>query len=396
MAIDTTTLNNLFAQEVNQYQEPIYNWIWRTNPYISLFTRKMFEPREGLVPKVITTTSELPTSYPTDLSNLTLSDGTTDSCDVPPTTINDGYIERNYQLEITAFNTRVLCLTDLQFDWQVSQMIGNFQQNLGQYATVFWSDWYRIKNLCMINAKIGTKASGAFVQVDDSLCDFSGLIADSGTPTVVLSWDHLNPLYDQMIRNGAGLSAVGMAEGQPLFSLSCGPGYKRLLFQQDNLVRDTVNWGDAFQNFTARGINTSINGYIPNVDDFPLRYTAGFDLIYPTINVPATKGKKFVRNPDYLTVANGGLAVYEVVWVLCRDIYEVRPRPVGPTTFEMATFNPINYVMDLQWINNRTFGGTNDQGNKGYYRMDFQVAAKPVRPELGYSILTLAVDANTV
>lgn len=390
-----SAVNNLFVQEVNQYQEPIYNWVWRTNPYISLFSRKEFVPTEGLIPKVVTTTSELPTAYPTGLSNLSLSDGTADACDIPPTTILDGYIERNYQLEVTAFNTRVLCLTDLQFDWQVSQMIGNFQQNLGQYATVFWSDWYRIKNLCSINAHIGTLTSGSYVEDDTSDCDFSTLIAAGGTPTAPLSWDHLNQFYDAMIRNGAGLSAVGMSEGQPLFSLACGPGYKRALFQDDTLVRDTVNWGDAFQNFTARGINTSINGFIPNVDEFPLRYKADkTTLIYPTLNVAATKGRKFIPNPQYKTVANGGLAVYEVVWVLCRDIYEVRPRPVGPTTFNMAAFDPINYVGDIQWINNKTFGGTNDQGNKGYYRMDMQMAAKPIRPELGYSILTLALDAS--
>lgn len=390
-----SAVNNLFAQEVNQYQEPIYNWVWRTNPYISLFSRKEFVPTEGLIPKVVTTTSELPTAYPTGLSNLALSDGTADACDIPPTTILDGYIERNYQLEVTAFNTRVLCLTDLQFDWQVSQMIGNFQQNLGQYATVFWSDWYRIKNLCSINAHVGTLAAGAFVEDDTSDCDFSTLIAAGGTPTAELSWDHLNQFYDAMIRNGAGLSAVGMSEGQPLFSLACGPGYKRALYQDDTKVRDTVNWGDAFQNFTARGINTSINGFIPNVDEFPLRYKADkTTLIYPTVNVAATKGRKNIPNPQYKTVANGGLAVYEVVWVLCRDIYEVRPRPVGPTTFNMAAFDPINYVGDIQWINNKTFGGTNDQGNKGYYRMDVQAAAKPVRPELGYSILTLAKDAS--
>lgn len=392
--MDVDVVNNVFAQYVNQYQEPIYNWVWRTNPYISLFTRREYQLSDGLQPKVLTSTSELPTSYPTDLANLALSDGTADACDVPPTTIRDGYIERNYQLEIQAFNSRVLCLTDLQFDYQVVQQVSNFQTNLGQYATVFWSDWYRIKNLCMINGKVGTLAAGAYIQTDDSLCDFTGLIAEGGTPTTQLNWVHLNALYDKMIRNGGGLSAVGMSEGQPLFSLSCGPGYKRALFQDDTKVRDTVNWGDAFQNFTARGINTSINGYIPNVDDFPLRYDAAFQLIYPTINVPATKGFKFITNPDYLTVGNGGQAVYEVAWVLCRDIYEVRPRPIGPTTFAQASFNPINYVGEIQWINNRTFGGVNDQGNKGYYRMDFQMAAKPIRPELGYSILTLALDAN--
>ena len=97
-------------------------------------------------------------------------------------------------------------------------------------------------------------------------------------------------------------------------------------------------------------------------------------------------------SPNYKTVANGGLAMYEVVSVLCRDIYEVRPRPTGTTQYGMQGFNPINYVGDVQWINNPTFGGVNDQGNKGYYRMDFQMAAKPVRPEIGYAILTLAID----
>ncbi len=350
--MDCDTINNLFVQEINQYQQPIYNWVWRTNPYISLFTRREFELRDGLQPKVVTTTSQLPTSYPTNLSNITLSDGTGDSsCDVTPTTILDGYIERNYQLEVDAFKTRVLCLTDLQFDWSIAETIGNFQQNLGQYATVFWSDWYRIKNLCMINAHVGITGDTEYVQDDNSDCDFSTLIAAGGTPTAQLEWAHLNTFYDKMIRNGAGLSAVGMSEGQPLFSLSCGPGYKRKLFQDNTQVRDTVNWGDAFQNFTARGINTSINGYIPNVDEFPLRYDAGFNLIYPTINVAATKGQKFIPNPDYYTVANGGEAVYEVLWVLCRDIYEVRPRPIGPTTFGQASFdhrrNPVDQQQDV-------------------------------------------------
>jgi hypothetical protein len=36
--------------------------------------------------------------------------------------------------------------------------------------------------------------------------------------------------------------------------------------------------------------------------------------------------------------------------------------------------------------------GDNKLGNKGIYRMDLQLAAKPVYPELGYSIITRAKD----
>lgn len=387
-APDLSDLNNLMVQAKNQFQEPIYNWVWRVNPYISLFDRQEFEPMDGLVPEVVTTTSELPTAYPFNLSNLTISDGTGSSCDVDATIVNPGYIKRSYQLEVDAFQTPALCLTDLQFDWKAEQTIANFQTNLGQFTTVWWSDWYRVKNLGMINTKVTTLAAGLVDQDSNSNYDFSGLTL----PTTDISWDHLNPLYDTMMQLGAEVSAIGYSEGQPLLALCVGPGIKRALYQTDTKVRDTVNWGDAFQNFTARGINTSINGYIPNLDLYPMRYAAdGTTLIYPTINTNATNGRKNIPNPDYRTVGNNGLAVYEVVTVLCRDIYQVRPRPIGPTQFGMAAFNPINYVGDLNWINNKD-NLHNILGNKGFFRIDIQVGARPVRPELGYSILTLAKD----
>ncbi len=389
---DLANINNFFAQAKNQFTEPIYNWVWRSNPYVSLFPRAEYDYMDGLVPEVVTTTSELPTSYPDNLATLTtLSDGTGSTCDMTPTVINDGIIHRSYSLELDAWESRVLCLTDLQFDWKAAQTAANLQRNIQQFATVRWSDWYRIKNICMSDNKI-TCGSGVILDSDqNSNCNFSGLTLPTAS-TGKLSWPILNDIYDQLVRNGGGEQAVGMSEGMPLFALSVGPGYKRQLFQYDSLTRDTVNWGDAFQNFTARGINTSINGFIPNVDDFPIRYKAdGTTKIYPTINVAATKGRKFIANPDYLTMANGGLAVYEVAYVLPRNVYEVRVRPTGPTQFAQAAFNPINYVGEIRWINNPDMG-SNVLGNKGFYRIDLAMAAKPVRPELGYAILCLAQD----
>lgn len=387
-APELTALNNMMVLAKNQFQEPIYNWSWRTNPYISLFPRSEFQPMDGLTPEVITTTSDLPTAYPS-WSGLSISDGTATSCDVDTTTINPGYIKRSYTLEVAAWRTPVFCLTDLQFDWKAEQTIANAQTNLGQYTTVVWSDWYRMHNISMVNTKVATLAAGAVSTISNSNATFVG----GDSPTTALSWSHLDHLYDLMVQLGAENSSVGYSEGQPLFALCVGPGIKRALWQTDTKVRSTVDWGDAFQNFTARGINTSINGFIPNLDLYPIRYAADKTTkIYPTRNVATTSGYKSEPNPNYRTVANGGLAVYEVVYVLCRDIYEVRPRPIGPTQFDMAAFNAVNYIGDLNWINNKTMGGANDLGNKGYFRIDIQVAARPIRPELGYAILTLAVD----
>jgi hypothetical protein len=381
-------INEYFAQAKNQFTLPLYNWIWRTNPWISIIPRSMFEYQDGLIPEVNTSTGELPTAYPS-LSNLTLSNGSgvgSSGCTNAPTTVLDGYINRNFRLEKDSWRTRTFCLTDLQFSWQAAEQAKNLYQSLQQYTTVRWSDWYRVKNICMIDTKVTTGSGSVFDSDSNSNCDFTGL----DLPVAELNWDHLNCFYDSQIRLGA--EPVGYSEGQQLYTLSVGPGYKRKLWQTDTQVRDTVNWGDAFQNFTARGINTSINGYIPNVDDFPIRYRAdGTTKIYPTINTNASVGRKFIPNPDYLTVARGGLAVYEVFTILPRNVWEVKVAPTGPTNFGGMAFDATNYVGEPEWINNKDMD-CNVLGNLGYYLMNLRMAAKPVRPEAGFAGLTLAKD----
>jgi hypothetical protein len=381
------TINNYFAVAKNQFTEPIYNWIWITNPWVSMFPRSMFDPSEGLVPEVNTTTAEMPTDYPDNLSNLALSNGTGNgACVTSPRVINDGYINRNYRLVYDSWRTRNFCLTDLQFGFKPAEVASNVQKNMQQYATARWADWYRIQNICMVDTKVSTGSGSTYDEDQNSECDFSNV----SLPTANLSWSHLNCMYDTQTFLGA--EPVGYSEGQPLFALSVGPGIKRQLWQTDAQIRDTVNWGDAFQNFTARGINTSINGFIPNVDPYPIRYAAdGTTKIYPWRNTNATVGRKFEKNPNYMTTTRGGSAVYEAFSILPLNVYEVKVRPSGPTDFAGMSFKPQNYVGEAQWINNADMC-ENIRKNIGFFLFDISMAAKPVRPDVGITGLTLAVD----
>lgn len=386
----TASINQYFASARNQFADPIYQKLFREDPFMSLIPRSMYTDTDGLQPTALTSTTEYPDSYPDNLPVLSaLSTGSsTSSCDIPTTIINDGTLSRTFQIEQRAFQSRTLCLTDLQFSWQVSAQMRNLSNSLTSYATVFQSDWLRIKNVCMINTKVSTTSGSGLTTISNSNCDFSGLTL----PTRQLEWTDLNSLYDIQIRNGLRPNAVGTSEGQPLASLVMGPGYKRKLFQYDGLTRETVNYGDAFQNFTARGINTSINGFVPNLDDFPIRYAAnGTTKIYPTINANASTGRQNIPNPNYLTVARGGLAVYEVVTILPRNVYEVKVRPAGPSSFGSANFTQRSFSGDVFWVNNADMCDNID-GDKGFYRMKFAMAAKPVFPDLGVSILTPALD----
>ncbi len=392
-APDLVNINNFFATRPSVFHKNIYHRTWRTNPFTSLFKKKDYDMEEGRIPTVITSTHELPTAYPTALTKVTTaaaSGGTTDpGCDVPATIIKSGYKTRSFQLEQVAFETEVICLSDMQFKYQAVQQVMNKEKGLAEFSTVFMSDWYRVQNIGMIDRKMSTTSATALTEVSNSLFAFTGLTL----PTFEANWIHLNAIYDHQIRRGAGEFALGQAGGQPVLGITCGPGYKRKLFQDDEQVRETVNYGsDSEQNFTARGINKAVNGFIPNVDEFPIRIAAdGTTFIYPTINQDTTVGRESVPNPDYLTVANGGDAVYELITISIKDPYEVHVRPTGPTNFGKQGYKAPNYIGSVSWINNPDMN-LNKLGNKGLYRLDIQQAAKPITPELGVTILTLAID----
>lgn len=390
-------LSNKLPIVINQYQEPFYNKTLRESQIMNLIPRREFKNSDGLNPVVVTTTAELPTSYPSGLPNLSLSNGSgSAACDVSGTLIRHGYTSRTYALEVAAFDSEVLCATDLDFGPNgvegTAQVIANYIKNMQSYLKTFWCDWYRIKNLASINNKVTVGLLGAFADVESNTnSSFTGM----SVPTDVLKWNHLDALWDLAQQTGMSEQSPTTSGGQPAFFLVTGTNAKRRLFQYDTLTRDTVNWQTgvaAFENFKAMGIDTTINGFVPIIDPYAIRYAAdAVTPIYPFTNENTTTGRRWIPNPNYQSVAKGGLAVYEVFHILCNNIWECRPRSTGLGTMAGATFNPINYTGELMWINNKDMT-TNPLGNKGYFRADIQVAAKPIFPEYGYSGLAL-IDA---
>jgi hypothetical protein len=394
---DLSNISSFFETRKNQFEDNIYARFWTTNPYAGLIDSKPFELEMGLTPTVVTATHELPTSYlPLTQTALTLSNGTGNAaCSPGVIPIGGGYINRNFNLTVQAFTTEVFCLTDLQFKFQWEQQARFREKGLGDYVTQYQADWHRIYNIGMINAKVSTVSAGQLFETSDSNFNFSGVAGN--LPAVTLDWTMLGYLYDRLNLIGAQQNAVGMSDGTPVYALSLGSGLKRKLYQTTDFIRTTVNYMDMgkeySRNFLARGIDTAINGFIPNVDLNIPRYDAGFNPIYPWINSAATVGTQAVRNPNYVTVKNGGLAVYEAFYVMARGIYSRRPRPVGPLQAGLQAFNPVVYTGEVRWINNPDMG-TNQLGNYGFYRIDIQQAAMPEFPELGFAGLTLAVDGT--
>ena len=394
-----TNINSYFLTRRNQFENNIFARFWTSDPFAGLIESKPFELEMGLTPTVVTATHELPTSYlPLTQTSLTLSAGTGNAaCSPGVINIGGGYITRNFNMTVNAFQTEAFCLTDLQFKFQWEQQARFREKGLGDFVTQFQGDWARVNNIGQINTKIMPIAPGLYAESDsDANFNFSAL-AGYAQQCGVLDWTMLGNLYDRLNQIGAQQNAVGMSDGTPVYALNVGPGLKRRLFQTTSFVRTSVDFNDMgkefSRNFLARGVDTAINGFLPNVDLNSIRYDAGFNPIYPYINTAVTQGTQAQPNPNYRTVANGGKAVFEAFSVMARGVYSKRPRPIGPLQAGLEAFNPVTYSGEVRWLNNPDMS-TNILGNYGLYRADIQQAAMPEFPELGFSGICLAIDGN--
>lgn len=358
-----------------------------------------FPLEDGRTPTVRTLTHELPTAYPTSMTEVAVSTGTGNpECNPSPTTIKRGETHRTFKLYGTSFRTDTVCLSDLKRAEQAADAAAAFERALREYITVWWSDWYRVQNMGMVDNKISTTDAAFVTFATSTAADHSGV---SGLPDEYLNWTHLDQIYMDLVRRGVAEEyAVGVTgSGLPVIPIIVSPGYKQRLFRDDSDKREQVKYFNPQSNLAVLGYNGAINGWLPIVDVFAIRYgksgglstaadLVAANMIYPTVNAAATVGQKSGPNPYYLSTTRGGRAECEVVTILPAQVYEALYETVDPTSFSGMSFAPQNYVGEFKWINNKTFEGDNDRGNLGYYLADIRVTAKPKNPDLGISIVT--------
>lgn len=396
-------VSSYFRNRRDQFHKNSYQRIWRSNPFRSVIPMSQFPMEEGKTPTVVTYTHELPTAYPTALTEVVVSTGTgSAACNPTPTTIKRGQTERTFQLYGASFNTDVFCLSDIKRAHQAAEVVRALERSLREYIAVFWSDYYRIQNIGMLDNKVEISGASTYEVVTSTEADHTDL---SAVPDTELGWAHLKSLWHELVRSGVSDEyAVGVANGRPVFPLVVGPYYYDKLFNDDTLVKEQVKYFNPQLNLRALGPGLAVNGFVPFLDLFPIRYgnatpiasAAGLtaaNMIYPHVNANATIGRKYAKNANYNTAAKGGIAQVEVITILPANVYETLYEPSSPSAFaDMMSFKPTDYVGEFKFINNPTFQGDNDRGNMGYYLADIRVAAKPVWSDLGYSILALAKD----
>lgn len=397
-------LNNFFSAVRDQFAEIIPQKISRGNIFRQLIPQGEWNHELGMAPTAVTYTHELPTGYPTDMVTVALSNGTGDAaCNPDSTEIVRGEMHRTYQLSRASFKTPMVCVEDIKRSHQAAKAAAAQEQSLVKFINVWWSDWYRLKNIAMSDNKVSVTGASTLEIVESTKGDFTDLTT---LPAAELNWTHLDQLYTRLLHSEiADDVAIGYANGAPVIPLVLSAELKRKLFRDDEDKREQIKYIDANTNLAALGTTHAINGFAPVVDLYAMRFgkTGGIEstadltlanAIYPTKNVAASKGKRSVNNELYNpNGVNGGLAEFEVVQILPKNVWRALVDRPNPTTFGGMKFNAQNYVGAFKWVNNPDMT-TNVRGNMGFYLADVAVAAEPHRTEFGYTILSKVVGAS--
>jgi hypothetical protein len=140
-------ISNYFVERRNQFHKTVYQKLFRSNPFKTLVPMSAFDLSEGRQPTVRTLTHELPTSYPTSLTEIAVSTGTGNAnCNPSTTVIKRGEIQRTFKLYGTSFSTDTVCLSDLKRAVDAAEAVAGFERALSEYISVWWSDWYRLRH----------------------------------------------------------------------------------------------------------------------------------------------------------------------------------------------------------------------------------------------------------
>ena len=117
-----------FVALINQFDKFIRANYFLSDPYRSLIPRTTFETQQGEIPTVVNLSGELPTSYPTALAFLNITNGPGAAGDVPATQLQTGQEERNYRLEVDAWKSGVINQSDQQFRQEPLTVIENIRR----------------------------------------------------------------------------------------------------------------------------------------------------------------------------------------------------------------------------------------------------------------------------
>lgn len=321
------------------------------------------------------------------------------ACAIEWNDITTGMTERSYSLKKFGLRGDVLCADDLTFAWQAQSFLAAYQQELAKRLQRTWELKYFNEYVNLVPKVSCTGTLAAPEIVTDSTEGLPSATNMTLTqPAVGLTQEALDQVAVSLIEGGAtegdsnGFITLG-AEG-PVFPLLLGMEASAKIAKNNDKLREDLRYGDPHELLKRMGASRILGNMRHVVTTQPARYrqdpnnAGGYKRIAPYVEANASKGKKAVVNPEYVSKDPTNGAPYEAAVVL------------NPSVFTSEVVKPVNSAAGMNW-NPKSYSGdwkfivggdvicdTSDPtGRLGRHFGEFACAIRPVRPEDGRIIL---------
>lgn len=383
------------ADEV--YRNASYRSVW-----LNAIPRGTFETGAGTVKTTFTIENTEPTSDQETWTAITNSDviggasgGAGGSCASSFNDVEVGYTSRTYNPEEFALQGPIICKDDLIYDHNVDVFLRAYIEEMTKRAQRSWEKRYET-----LYTKFASKvAVGNTNSIVDTESDITALTT-LGDSTSTLTQQYLDQIAVELIDRGAtnpdSNGFITFGEDGPVFPLLVGlEASQQIALNNSELRNDFRNAesgaGAAAELMSRIGATRSIKNFrhVPNLRPPRFTYDSGTGA-YTRVNTyvmnSATKGKKAVINPAYVT------APYEAAIVLNPNVFtsEIVP-PVNAAGG--VSWSPTTYMGEWQWVT----GGNKIQASGadcldpldklGRHFAEFKHAARPEFPTYGMTLI---------
>jgi hypothetical protein len=377
-------INNYLANESSRLGPWFYKrGAFASSPELKLITREEYPREMGYDFRIMTYERNAPTSI------LSWSSASAFSADVAETdcgacandfnAIDSGYTTRTCTLYKYELKSRMLCVEDMKAAWEVKQQLDALLMQLQNYVKLAWEQRAREDIFTMCKHK---------VVCDGSLYGTSSSTMATAYPatcaTDVLQQAVLDAWYARLYRDGAAVGAVGQEGGAPILPLIIGPEASMALKLQNSNIRTDYNYGSPRELMNGLFASTVTRNFAHIVTPFPRRFTCSGGTY--TEVAPFTSENKTILTGGELSAAYQN-APYEEAVVFNRELMtHMVPKPIS-NPGGGTSFDPVSYTGEWRWVNLADQDGTNVFNSMGRFYGRMFVAPKPVRPELGVSIV---------
>lgn len=365
-------IDDILVRQANLLGPDIHRRTFDTSPWLKLVKKEKWPNGISDTIRVMTYERSL-ASDTTTWTDVSLNDGSGNTCVPAASVISPASSVRSYNLQQKALESDPICVNDVRNAFQFQEQLRLMRDNLTDNISFVWKERFRREYIRLAEHKIIARAG-----LPESPSAFPATV-----PTSKLTAGILKRIYAKLVGDGAARDgSVGMANGAPQFVLITSPEASDDIIREDP-IREDFRYAAPSELLKPLGVERPYRGFYHIIDyDLPrYNFVGGAWVEVPRyINQSANLlGVRATENPAYYT------AQYEDSIIFVPNVYHAMVPDSITSPGGDVKFDPQAYMGDFKWRNilDRV---ENPDGNWGYFRAVLQVGSKPIRPEFGYVI----------